>query len=208
MSSGLRAQDASSSLPIQDLLRDNGSLDLYGTLGSINLDGWQMSMPESGPPIISKGSDMAAPGDEYWEDGFESAEGTNGEVWAVVSDGKGNLYVGGNSTEAGGVSANYIAKWDGSRWSALGDGLDGAVRALVVDGSGNLYAGGDFNNSGGPELNHVAKWDGSKWRGRVGQWRGEMERIGMECRRRISTCIWRTPAPVPALKSHRTTGKR
>ena len=34
-----------------------------------------------------------------------------------------NLYAGGNFTTAGGVPANYIAKWDGSAWSALGSGI-------------------------------------------------------------------------------------
>ena len=27
-------------------------------------------------------------------------------------------------TTAGGVAANYIAKWNGSAWSALGSGMD------------------------------------------------------------------------------------
>ena len=32
------------------------------------------------------------------------------------------LYAGGQFTTAGGVSANYIAQWNGSSWSALGSG--------------------------------------------------------------------------------------
>ena len=36
-----------------------------------------------------------------------------------------NLYAGGYFTTAGGVPANYIAKWDGSAWSALGSGMNG-----------------------------------------------------------------------------------
>ena len=35
-----------------------------------------------------------------------------------------NLYAGGYFTTAGGVTANYIAKWDGSAWSALGSGMN------------------------------------------------------------------------------------
>ena len=34
-----------------------------------------------------------------------------------------NLYAGGDFTTAGGVTANNIAKWDGSAWSALGSGM-------------------------------------------------------------------------------------
>src|SRR5438094_441942 len=59
----------------------------------------------------------------------------------------GELYAGGDFTTAGGVSANYMAKWDGSGWSALGSGMGRAdaflpsVSALAVSG-GDLYAGG------------------------------------------------------------------
>ena len=47
------------------------------------------------------------------------------------------------------MPANYIAKWNGSAWSALGSGMNGAVYALAVDGAGNLYAGGEFTTAGG-----------------------------------------------------------
>src|SRR6266403_5079889 len=66
---------------------------------------------------------------------------SNGVLALAVSGG--DLYAGGAFTNAGGVAANYIAKWDGSSWSALGSGMNGVVRALAVSGS-NLYAGGDF----------------------------------------------------------------
>ena len=33
------------------------------------------------------------------------------------------LYAGGYFTTAGGTSANYIAQWNGSSWSALGSGM-------------------------------------------------------------------------------------
>ena len=35
-------------------------------------------------------------------------------VYALAVDASGTLYAGGDFTTAGGVSANYIAKWDGS----------------------------------------------------------------------------------------------
>ena len=60
------------------------------------------------------------------------------------------LYAGGNFYSAGGTTANNIAQWNGSSWSALGSGMDsyGDVFALVVSGS-NVYAGGDFSTAGG-----------------------------------------------------------
>ncbi|MCH8164793.1 MAG: hypothetical protein IH889_04220, partial [Planctomycetes bacterium] len=70
--------------------------------------------------------------------------GMDGNVWALTGfdDGSGEgpaLYAGGFFTEAGGVRANNIAKWDGSGWSPLASGVaGGGMRALAVfdDGSG------------------------------------------------------------------------
>lgn len=58
-----------------------------------------------------------------------------------------DLYVGGNFTNAGGVSARGVAKWNGSAWSNIGDS-DALVRAMVYDGS-RLFVGGNFTNIGG-----------------------------------------------------------
>jgi hypothetical protein len=76
-----------------------------------------------------------------------------------------DLYAGGYFSTAGGVpptSANCIAKWDGSVWSALGTGMDERVYALAVSET-NLYAGGWFTTAGGAPANYIAKWDGSAW---------------------------------------------
>jgi len=90
-------------------------------------------------------------------------EGLDGDVYALVLDSSGNLYAGGNFTSAGGTTANYIAKWDGSTWSPLGSGMNNTVYALALDGSGNLYAGGKFTTAGGTAANRVAKWNGTSW---------------------------------------------
>jgi hypothetical protein len=85
----------------------------------------------------------------------------------VFADGTGPaLYVGGSFTMAGAVEANYIAKWDGTSWSPVGEGMNGQVFALAVwnDGTGEaLYAGGMFTAAGGVPANHIAKWDGLAW---------------------------------------------
>ncbi len=90
-------------------------------------------------------------------------------VWTLVSfdDGSGNaLYAGGSFTTIDGVSANHIAKWNGSMWSPMGSGIDGSVNVLRVldDGTGPaLYAGGSFTLAGGTSASCIAKWSGSAW---------------------------------------------
>ena len=99
--------------------------------------------------------------------------GTNLDVLslAVFDDGRGGgpaLYAAGVFTTAGGNSANHIARWDGSSWSALAQGVSAPASALAVvdllDGAGpRLCVGGSFNASGLLEVHHVALWDGTGW---------------------------------------------
>lgn len=86
--------------------------------------------------------------------------GVDDTVYAVV---EGSLYVAGSFLNAGGSSANRIAKWDGSSWSALGSGVNGPVNAIAVDSSGNVYVGGTFTIAGEIAVNNIAKWNGSSW---------------------------------------------
>ena len=62
---------------------------------------------------------------------------------------------------------NHIARWDGTRWSALGEGLGlhGIVYAVAVsEATGDVYAGGVFNQAGGmPGTKRLARWDGTRW---------------------------------------------
>lgn len=57
----------------------------------------------------------------------------------------GDLYVGGEFSKAGTITAKNIAKWNGTVWSTLGlfGGIDDRVNTLYVH-AGELYAGGDF----------------------------------------------------------------
>lgn len=90
--------------------------------------------------------------------------GINGVVTALAVIGT-DLYAGGWFTNAGGIPAENIAKWDGTNWSALGSGLSaaGAINALAVMGN-NLYATSYILDPalGGPE-NLIVKWDGANW---------------------------------------------
>ncbi|MCL4824621.1 MAG: hypothetical protein KJZ57_10425, partial [Anaerolineales bacterium] len=120
-----------------------------------------------------------------WDGTNWSALGSNGagngslndSVYAIAVSGS-DVYVGGYfyNVNNGGTklgAADYIAKWDGTDWSALGsngagDGsINDWVRAIAVSGS-NVYVGGNFKdmNNGGTVLNeadNIAKWDGTDW---------------------------------------------
>jgi len=85
----------------------------------------------------------------------------SGYVSSLVMSG-GHLYAGGSFTNASGVPANHVAKWNGSSWSALGGGFGNVVQALAVSGS-NVYAGGHFTTAGGITANYIAMWNGESW---------------------------------------------
>lgn len=111
--------------------------------------------------------------------------GWNGNKWSPLGAGvtgttspslaalavlpSGDLVAGGKFTSAGDVSANNIARWNGSRWSPLGSGVSGSedsyVAALAVLPSGDLIAGGYFYAAGGASASHIARWNES-----VGGW--------------------------------------
>ena len=59
--------------------------------------------------------------------------------------------------------ANYIAKWNGASFEALGAGANGGVTAIAVAPNGYLYITGSFTSVGGVAANRVAFWDGSSW---------------------------------------------
>ncbi|HVR36845.1 MAG TPA: Ig-like domain-containing protein, partial [Methylomirabilota bacterium] len=74
-----------------------------------------------------------------------------------------DLYVGGSFSQAGGVNAANVARWDGTQWWPLGDGLSGgSVRALAIF-EGQLIAGGTFTTAGGSPVGYIAAFDGSNW---------------------------------------------
>jgi hypothetical protein len=86
------------------------------------------------------------------------------EVQQGPEDDPAIVYAGGAFTEAGGMPASRIARWDGTTWSPLGLGCSAGVRSIAIydDGSGSgpaLYATGGFQMAGGIVVNKIAKWD-------------------------------------------------
>jgi hypothetical protein len=130
----------------------NGQLIAAGSLG-----------PAGGPNLIY------AWNGQYWSSiGDTGYSGVS--ALSVFDDGTGPaLYVGGTLTEAAGVPASKIAKWDGGSWSALGDGITsadtGGYRQVFAmrpfqSGSGNaLCVGGMFGSAGNvPGTAQLARW--------------------------------------------------
>ena len=106
-------------------------------------------------------SDNAGSGSNYWD---PVGDGFNGTVYAIDGTDTSNVYAGGDFTNAGSSSVNYIAKWDGNSWSALGLGMNGAVRAILYDsGSDYLFVGGDFTTADNNSANHIALRHNDTW---------------------------------------------
>ena len=95
------------------------------------------------------------------------ANSFSSQVNALAVAANGDLYAGGAFTEAGGVPANNIARWNGTSWTALGTGLTsavtGGVNALAVAANGDVYVGGAFTEAGGVPANNIARWNGTAW---------------------------------------------
>ncbi len=158
------------------MLNPDGTLNLdKGFHGTLNLSGYSVQLdPVRGPVFGPEGSVASSvPAVNQWGSLGNMKNAFNTYVYGIAVSGT-DIYVGGNFTDADGIAAaDYIAKWDGTKWSALGsngarDGsLNGFVDTIAVSGS-NIYVGGIFSavNDQGTVLNkatYVAKWDGAHW---------------------------------------------
>ncbi len=98
----------------------------------------------------------------------------NQEAVALVEyDGK--LVVGGLFNQAGNITANGIAAWDGSNWTTFGNGLGDTMSPFpfvyiqnMVSHDGNLYVAGQFSEEDGYIGNNIAMWDGTSWTNMAG----------------------------------------
>jgi hypothetical protein len=110
-----------------------------------------------------------------WSTVQSGGSGVNAAIYALTvfdPDDEGplplSLFAGGDFTIAGGATANRVARWDGTAWSAVGLGLN-ATHIYSLYGFENalgrfLYAGGDFTTGpaqagGTVSLNRIAKWN-------------------------------------------------
>jgi hypothetical protein len=84
-----------------------------------------------------------------------------GSVASITVSGS-KVFVGGNFNTAGIVSANNIAKWDGSTWSAMGSGITpiaGTLVSALASFGNDVFAGGSFTSAGDKTSNYFGIWD-------------------------------------------------
>ncbi len=170
--SGARAEAAAYGAKL--ILEGSGRALAYSRLRAIDATGLELKVRlevVAGGRLAVQVADAAAIypvridptfSDANWVSLNPGMPGADSEMWAIAVDASGNVYVGGDFIVIGTVVANYIAKWNGSAWSALGGGMDSDVYALAVSGT-NLYAGGDFTNADSVTVNFIAAWNGSAW---------------------------------------------
>ena len=89
-------------------------------------------------------------------------DGCAGSITSSAIASNGDLYVGGSFLICGDVPATSIARWDGTRWHALGGGVGNTVQAIAISGN-DVYVGGQLGSAGGAPVSGVARWDGSQW---------------------------------------------
>jgi hypothetical protein len=124
---------------------------------SLGLSAFLLVSALGGLPICTH----AATGDEHWDYRFGIPGADDGAM--VIATHGGDMYVAGAFRSVAGVAASRVARFDGLRWSPLGNGIgSSSVYALAFQGD-NVYAGGSFTSAGGVAVNNVARWDGTNW---------------------------------------------
>ena len=135
---------------VYDIMEDHPGWGLYACGNFTQADG----LPANNIAVYTPGF-----AGYFW---MSLGEGTNGKVYALERD-QNTVIAGGAFTQAGGVAAPGVAKYNGSAWETMGEGIDGDVYDLVWY-QGDLYAAGAFSLSGDSEGNgNVARWNGTAW---------------------------------------------
>ncbi len=155
--------------PLETILNADGSINMSsGFNGPLDPRGWRMLVDHYGRPKFVRSGEgapaaSAVEGDEQWDDRFgrtATSAGLDDEVFAIAVIGQ-NVYVGGAFTRAGEKELNKIGRWDGTKWSSLGDGplngVEGVVNALAVRDQ-VLYVGGQFARAGGTPSVNIAQY--------------------------------------------------
>ncbi len=135
-----------------------------------------------------------AKGIAKWDGSTWSAlgSGTTSSVYSLLSidmdEGGPNsplLFAGGTFTSIGGVSARYVAKWDGANWSSPGNtsafipwGYSlAAYKDAYCAGGPSVFIGGGGNAGAIGSLGSVAQWNGDSWSSTQGAVSSEVDAL-------------------------------
>ena len=91
----------------------------------------------------------------------ELSSAFNDTVRAMETDNDGQIFIGGDFTQASPILNDYIARYDGTTWKNAA-GFDKAVHTLFF-GDTLMYAGGEFDLSGGKPVKKIGEWTGIGW---------------------------------------------
>ncbi len=99
---------------VREILNPDGTVRLDRE-GGYSVEGYEIQMDENGQPrFVPKGEAQTQSTSGTWNSvGTGSGNGVSGTVYALAVY-NGELYVGGFFWQAGGLSANSIARWNGS----------------------------------------------------------------------------------------------
>jgi hypothetical protein len=130
-----------SSIPLSSVLDNQWNLKPGAVVSwSCNEAGYSpIAGPGKAPRFVptstsSSAVETLADGEENRYDGFFNRIITDPLVFALAIS-ETDVYAGGNFNHMDFVAANYIVKWNGTSWSALGSGMNEDVHALAVSGS-------------------------------------------------------------------------
>lgn len=91
--------------------------------------------------------------------------GLNGDVLAMAMGKDGNLYIGGEFTNATGSGGNYLCYWDGTNFNKLSDDeLSSKVESIIIDDDGSIIVAGEFLLAGGvAKASRIARFANGRW---------------------------------------------
>jgi hypothetical protein len=172
------------STPVNNIARFNTQTNTWSTLGTGSSNGVSGGSSSAAVRALVVVGNEVFVGGEFTSAGGVSANyvarfNTQTNTWSTLGTGSSNgvsstvdalavvgneVFVGGRFTSAGGVSANYVARFNTqtNTWSTLGtgssNGVDFYVSALAVVGN-EVFVGGWFTSAGGVSANYVARFN-------------------------------------------------
>jgi len=149
-------------IPAEDLLAADGTLRPDGTFnGAVDISGWDVTLDPDNGPIFSPQALTYT-----WEHLGTGVEGLLKSTVTTIAISDTDVYIGGFFFNAGGVpGANYLARWDGAQWHAVGgpNAINKLVTTIAISGT-DVYVGGEFTDAGGNSAaDYLARWDGAQW---------------------------------------------